>query len=193
MESGLALSDYDYVIYDSDGRRGVKDGKEYPITEEEWRKAHPEHKNSGCKECSFVSDKETIFTYFVNRELKTSQTIDKPIFVGKFYFPKWTGHSGFYLFKCEDCENLSVDQVHVNSSGPNLHCQHCGCYHELNPVDHRDIIINEGLSFSQRDVEYYKKYHRRPSLAKLYISESVIPIVLIIFFSWLFGFWRFSS
>lgn len=128
MDSKPTVGDFDYTIIDPKGIKGMKDGMEYPITEDEWQKAHPEHKDTGCTECTFVQDQETLFTFFVARELK-EKVGKRPVFVGKFTMPKWVGHSGFYVFRCKECNEVSVDYPHgyTNWELCYLWCQRHGC------------------------------------------------------------------
>ena len=109
--ASLSISDYDYTVVDSRGIRGVKDGKEFPITEEEYRRKNPYHKDIGCTECSFVQDKETLLLWVISREAKEKAT-SKPSFIGKFTMPDWTGHSSFYLFRCKHNGTVVVDYPH---------------------------------------------------------------------------------
>src|SRR3989344_3536441 len=125
MESDLNLNDFEYTISDSDGFRGVKDGKEYPITEEEWQRIHPEHRNTECKECAFVQDVQTLLTFMVPRE-KKEQVGSRPEFVGKFTMLNWTGHSSFYLFRCGGCDTVVVDYPHgYRGNFMYLRCDKC--------------------------------------------------------------------
>jgi len=126
MAFGESQGDYDYVISNAEGVIGVKGGQEYPIDEERWHSWHKEHKDSGCTECSFVQDKETLFIYLVSRELKDKAT-KKPVFVGKFTMPGWVGHSGFYVFKCIKCGIVCVDFPHgyTDFGLLFLRCDHC--------------------------------------------------------------------
>ena len=57
---------YDYLITDENGTRKVIDGVEYPVTEDELPK---KHQGSGCTECQFVPDQNSILLYSVPREL----------------------------------------------------------------------------------------------------------------------------
>lgn len=68
----------------------------------------PRHECSGC---TFVQDKETLFIFLVPRDLKEKAT-NKPLFFGKFTMMGWIGHSGFYLFRCELCNQVSIDYPH---------------------------------------------------------------------------------
>ena len=94
MALSAKASDYDYTIHDANGVAGVKDGKQYPISKEDWERENPhrEHRDSVCTECNFVRDKETLLTFLVPREQK-EQATSKPLFVGNFTMPGWTGHS----------------------------------------------------------------------------------------------------
>jgi len=128
---------FDYTVVDSRGIRGVKDGKEFPITEEEYRRKNPYHKDIGCTECSFVQDKETLLLWVISREAKEKAT-SKPSFIGKFTMPDWTGHNNFYIFKCERCNRVSVDYRY----GASLSCG-CGCTVLLKWIERRKILKRE--------------------------------------------------
>lgn len=135
---------YDYLITDSNGTRKVINGVEYPATETDLPK---EHKDSGCKECSFVQDKETLLLYVIKREARERATA-KPSFVGKFSMTGWVGHCGFYLFRCRECGKVSVDYPHGYTSDglisglSYLRCDGCG----LKFAQHlKEIYTNEGM------------------------------------------------
>jgi len=55
-----AIGDFEYTIHDKNGIVGVKDGNKFPISQEDWRKAHPLHRDSGCKECTFIDSKNRV-------------------------------------------------------------------------------------------------------------------------------------
>lgn len=61
-----------------------------------------------CPECSFVNDRESILLPFELRQNISS----KPVFLGLFTLPGWSGHSGFYAFKCRRCGRVNVDYPH---------------------------------------------------------------------------------
>ncbi len=134
---------YDYLITDSRGTRKVIDGVEYPATEDDLPK---EHKNSGCTDCNFVQDKETLFTFLVPRDLKHKAT-NKPLFVEKFTMPGWTGHSGFYLFRCESCGHISVDYPHgyTGFGLMYLRCDNCQEKLPLEVSEERAIYERENV------------------------------------------------
>lgn len=144
MSSVSNCLDYDYIVLDSKGRRGVKDGKEYPITEEDWQRAHPEHRNTECKECTFVPDAETLLTFHVSREVRGTAS-DQPEFVGKFTMPGWSGHSGFYLFRCPDCDDTCIDYPHGYTSEGCLYirCDHCRFKIVFTPRKYKDVYRRE--------------------------------------------------
>ncbi len=145
MAFGDSPSDYDYTIWDTNGKRGMKDGKEYPISEERWLLWHKDHKDSGCTECNFVQDKETLFVYLVSRDLKEKATF-KPLFFRKFTMTGWTGHSGFYLFKCKSCHRVSIDYPHgYTSCGLMfLSCDNCQEKLPLEVIKDKTIYEREG-------------------------------------------------
>jgi hypothetical protein len=144
MNPAVSLPDYDYTIIDTKGRRGVKDGKEFPITEEEWQKAHPEHRTTGCTECTFVQDIESLFIYLVPRELK-EKAVKKPLFLGKFTMIGWNGHSGFYLFKCKSCGQVYVDYPHgyTDFGLMFLRCEHCQAKISLEVTEEKALYERE--------------------------------------------------
>lgn len=146
MAFGDNQSDFDYTVSDASGKKGVKDGREYPISEEKWLSWQKEHKDSGCSDCSFVQDKKTLFIFLVPRELKEKATA-RPLFFGKFTMPGWSGHSGFYLFKCGSCNQVSVDYPHgYTSSGLIfLRCDHCQEKTPLEVKEERAIYEMEGI------------------------------------------------
>ena len=119
------LKDFDYTIHDSRGIVGVKDDIEYPVSKEEWQKAHPEHRNVGCKECAFVQDKDTLLTFIVSREAKEKASYE-PKDCGMFTMTGWSGHSHFYLFKCVECGKVTVDYPH-GYHGPYWYLRCDGC------------------------------------------------------------------
>lgn len=155
------LKDFDHTIHDSRGIVGVKDGVEYPVSEEDWKKAHPEHRNTECKECIFVLDTSTILSFHVPKEVRDKAN-HEPKFIGKFTMPGWTGHSSFYLFKCIDCENVCVDYPHGYTSWGScyLTCAKCGSGPILKKKEYyeRDSIVVPlmALSFKER-YNYFMK------------------------------------
>ena len=135
-----SLSDFDMVELNSGGIYGIKDGVKNPISEEEWRRMNPEH--GGCAECKLVADKETILAFMVDRQLR--QTVGyEPVFIGKFTMSRWVGHSGFYLFKCKECEAVVIDYPH-GYHGPYwyLRCGNCGYSLDLSSSKFRSIYEN---------------------------------------------------
>lgn len=147
MDSAIPASgEFEYTVHDSRGIVGVKDGREYPISEEEWQKAHPEHRNTECKECVFVQDEKTLLTFFVSREIKERAT-EEPVFVGKFTMPGWTGHSGFYLFRCKECEEVCVDYPHgyTDFGLMYLRCGRCEEACSLEVVEMKSIYERDGI------------------------------------------------
>ena len=144
MGADFTLPAHEYVMFDSKGITGFKDGKEFPISEEDYKKAHPEHRNTDCKECTFVSDAEALLTYNVGREQRASAN-HRPLFVGMFTMPRWSGHSGFYLFKCQSCGNICVDypQGYTGSGHIYLRCDYCQYQIVLTPREHGGIYERE--------------------------------------------------
>jgi len=157
MSSGETVRDYDFLITDSNGTRKVKNGIEYPITEDDLPK---KHQDSGCTECIFVGDPETILAFKVNRQLR--QTVGyKPIFVGKFTMPGWVGHSGFYLFKCKECNEVCVDYPHGYTDYGLIYLVCCFCGEKL-PLE-----VTEERSIYERERVYIPKPTREERIQDL--------------------------
>lgn len=104
-----------------------------------------EHKDSGCTECNFVQDRETLFVFLVPRELK-EEAIFKPMFFGKFNLPGWTGHNSFYLFRCKSCGHVSIDYPHgyTDYGLMFLSCDSCRATLPLEVSEEKDIYEREG-------------------------------------------------
>lgn len=139
MGASSTLPVYDHVVMDSKGIRGVKDGKEFPISEEDWKKAHPEHRNTECKECTFVQDMATLLAFMVPKEVREMAT-EEPKDCGVFTMPGWSGHSHFYLFKCKACRKVVVDYPHgYHGEYWYLRCGECAFALDLSSSKFRSI------------------------------------------------------
>ena len=134
MDSDLNFNDFDHVILDSGGIRGVKDGKEHSISEEEWRRMKPQHKDASCTKCTFAKDREYMLDNLISKKLKNKANEGKIVSVGKFTMPGWSGHLNFYLFRCPSCQEMVVNYPH--GKGIHVSCLKCreGC------VDIRNIV-----------------------------------------------------
>lgn len=99
-----------------------------------------------CPDCSFVQDKKTLFVFLVPRDLKEKAN-NKPQFFGKFTMTGWNGHSGFYLFKCKSCDQVSIDYPHgyMDFGLMYLSCDNCEENLPLEVSQHRDIYESEGV------------------------------------------------
>lgn len=123
MDSRMNLDDFDHVVYDSEGSRGVKDGKIHLISEEEWRRMNPKHKDVGCTKCTFAKDEDDILDNFISKKLKDGANEGKIVPVGKFTMPGWSGHLNFYLFRCPSCQEMIVNYPH--GKGNFVNCLKC--------------------------------------------------------------------
>lgn len=99
-----------------------------------------------CNDCTFVQDKNTLFIFLVPRDLK-DKAINKPLFFGKFTMTGWTGHSGFYLFRCDLCGQVSVDYPHgyVDFGLIFLRCDHCREIFPLEVTEERAVYERENI------------------------------------------------
>lgn len=129
------LDDFDHVIHNSDGIRGVKDGKELPISEDDWRRMRPEHRDAGCTKCIFANDLEDMLDNLVSKKQKDKADKGKVVSVGKFTMPDWSGHLNFYLFRCPSCQEMIVNYPH--GSGIHVNCLNC----REGRVDIRNLVI----------------------------------------------------
>ncbi len=135
MDSRMNLDDFDHVVLDANGIRGVKDDNIHLISEEEWRRMNPEHKDVGCAECTFAKDQEDMLDNLVSKKQKDKADQGRVVSVGKFTMPGWSGHLSFYLFRCPSCQEMVVNYPH--GMGKYVNCLKCreGC------IDLRNIIV----------------------------------------------------
>ena len=99
-----------------------------------------------CSDCTFVVDPSNLLLYFVSRKMRASAG-KKPVFVGKFTMPDWVGHSGFYLFKCQDCGNVCIDYPHGYRDNGCLYikCYRCQLEVILTPGKYREVYQRENV------------------------------------------------
>lgn len=99
-----------------------------------------------CSDCTFVQDKETLFIFLVPRDLKEKAT-NRPLFFGKFTMTGWIGHSGFYLFRCESCKQVSIDYPHgyTDHGLMFLRCDGCKENFPLEVIKERTIYERENV------------------------------------------------
>ena len=97
-----------------------------------------------CSECSFVPDAGTLLAFVVSREVR-DRTGQKPEFVGKFTMPGWTGHSGFYVFKCPECDDVRIDYPHgyCENGCLYIYCDKCRFRIVFYPGRYRDVYKRE--------------------------------------------------
>ncbi len=116
MDRELEKSDFDCFVFERGTITGVLlNGQRIPLSEEEYGRLNPKHKDTGCKECVFVSCNQDIFLYHVSRENRQIAT-KEPKFIGLYCMDGWIGHSAFYLFVCGECQALNVDYPHGYSN-----------------------------------------------------------------------------
>ena len=99
-----------------------------------------------CSGCSFVPDAGILLSFVVEREVR-DRANQKPEFVGKFTMPDWTGHSGFYVFKCPDCDEVRIDHPHGYCENGCLYirCDRCRFRIVFYPGKYRDVYKRENV------------------------------------------------
>ena len=99
-----------------------------------------------CSDCSFVSDSGTLLLFLVPREVRDKAS-KEPKFVGKFTMTDWAGHSGFYLFKCSNCDTVCVDYPHGYCENGCLFlcCDKCRFRFVFYPGKYRDVYERENV------------------------------------------------
>ncbi len=167
------------VFFDGNVRTVIRNGQRVVISEEEYCRMNPFHKDTDCKECNFVGDKEDILLYHVSRELRENIG-DEPIFVGKFCEPIMTGHQPYFLFRCGFCNHVSVNCI---SGRRRLFCRNCKEQTRLDPAKYQDILSlsSEDLKHYQEQDRFYKKLERRPLYRRLVSRGLLILGAYVIF------------
>jgi len=122
MVTDIDLPEVDYTIHDIEGITGVKGDRKFPITEEQWRRMHPEHKTTGCAKCRFAENYDGIVN-LVSDKSRRRALRGKVVSIGLFTMPNWIGHINFYLFKCPDCKNITAN--YPPGDGDFVRCTHC--------------------------------------------------------------------
>lgn len=99
-----------------------------------------------CAGCAFVPDAGTLLAYVVSREQRDAAG-RKPRFVGMFTMPGWVGHSGFYLFRCRQCDDLCIDYPHGYRENGCIYvrCDRCRFEVIFYPREHRDVYKRENV------------------------------------------------
>ena len=110
-----------------------------------------------CSGCSFVSDAETLLAFLVPREVR-ARASQKPEFVGKFTMSGWSGHSGFYVFRCPDCEEVRIDYPHGYCENGCLYirCDKCRFRIVFYPGEYRDVYKRENVVAPPTTWEIFK-------------------------------------
>lgn len=102
--------------------------------------AHEPHE---CENCVFVVSRESIY---IDPKLAQKLTT-KPVFVGNFALPGWSGHLRFYAFICPECGARVVDYTHGYTNGNFLFfcCDSCGDkdWPTVLPVLDKEVYIAE--------------------------------------------------
>ena len=94
-----------------------------------------------CEVCTFVASKEAIH---VDPEIVRSLGW-KPVFINFFTLLKWSGHSAFYVFKCPECKQPSIDYPHgyIDFGLLYFNCEKCGSVIPLEVGPNRKIYERE--------------------------------------------------
>lgn len=176
----LGLKNISYTVFEDGKIKDVKydkDGNktEVEITEEEHRKRNPEHRNSGCKQCIFTPSLKDLLLYTISLEQRQDATT-KPHYIGRFHMPGWTGHSGFYLFKCKNCNAVGVDYPHGYTDGGKLYLRCSECRYKLvvHPKKDSSVYEREGMATD----EYIEMENRKESLSN---SQLILALIFFVF------------
>ncbi|MEK7151217.1 MAG: hypothetical protein AAB784_00680 [Patescibacteria group bacterium] len=93
-----------------------------------------------CSECTFVNSAKDIF---VDRKTR-DKAGRKPIYVGTFTLPKYTGHLKFYLFICSCCEQIVIDHPSGYTDGGFLFFV-CGSCKWASIIYDKKIYVDAGI------------------------------------------------
>lgn len=144
MASNQGSSDYEYIVFEGGKIIVVNGDQRTEISKEDYDRAHPKHRDAGCTVCEYVKDVDTLLTWNISRETKAEAT-EEPKFVGFYTMTDWTGHSGFYVFRCKNCHETRVDYPHGYTSAGCLYlkCDSCRQNLVLHPRKNADIYERE--------------------------------------------------
>ncbi len=101
-----------------------------------------------CQGCTYVSSVENI--YVDPKIIKKAS--EKPIFIGRYTMPGWTGHLNFYISRCPECSNIITDHPRGYTSYGHqngLYFFHCdSCKNNDGPfkviIFDEDVYLREG-------------------------------------------------
>lgn len=121
-----------------------------------------------CSECSFVPDAGALLVFVVPKEIR-DRANHKPEFVGKFTMPGWSGHSGFYVFKCPECDEVRIDYPHGYCENGRIYirCDKCRFQIVFYPGKYRDVYEREGVVMPPTFWEELKHLWRKRNRKKL--------------------------
>lgn len=103
-----------------------------------------------CAECSYVASKENIF---IDQRLLRRMG-EKPIFLGAFTMPGWSGHGNFYLLKCSACGTALVDYPHGYQRDGSLYfsCYNCPAGSMIHSLKYTAITIKDPQVYKREKI-----------------------------------------
>jgi hypothetical protein len=129
-----------------------------------------------CSECTFVASKEDIY---LGPEVLRNLTF-KPVGIGKFTLPGWSGHSNFYVFVCPGCNQAAVDYPH-GAGQFYLVCWDCS--QPTGSLGHRPVTrvwLKERSYYEAEKRPFYKDESRElvaPEGYKLISTEGITMLI----------------
>lgn len=100
-----------------------------------------------------------VILIFVRSRLRPYSSSFKIEFCGMYTFPGWSGHTGVYLFRCDDCGEVRVDSPHgyTESGLFFLRCSKCKKTFPLEPRDSREIYVRENAHIPKETLKERQK------------------------------------
>ena len=166
------------IIFDSNGRRIIRGGKEYPLSEEEYKALNPEHSATACKKCTFAQSKDKILEAWIG--------VPKNYYLGQFTMPGFTGHLPFFVFKCDNCSEFFADYPH---GGGYVICTECKSSQTIHKCVRRKLWK---LGYYPEDKYTIKERVMLFVLSLMFIFY-MIPAMFFEFVGWLFSFFEDSK
>ncbi len=135
-----------------------------------------------CPRCTFVANRESIY---ISPQWK-AKAVYEPLTFGVYTMKDWVGHTNFYLFKCSECQQASVDYLHGYTSLGSLSgllflsCLHCNTKLVLDS-HYKNVYESEGFEPPPSPASLFFKlsWKRLLSVGSLMVIIVLLLLILL--------------